>query len=157
MPLMVAMVLMAVLTIGGVAGTLMYMAKAGKLGGGAVKTVVVKEIEKPPTHALVLEPLLVNLADADGHSYLRIGVTLEEEDPPKDGKKKEEKEAKPLPGANADVRDTVLEVLGRQKGADLLAADGKEKLKAELKAKLLEHDPEAKVVQVYFTDFLVQR
>ncbi len=59
--------------------------------------------------------------------------------------------------AVAAVRDTVLSVLGRQTADGLLAADGKEHLKAELKTALAEHNSDLKVMDVFFTDFLVQR
>jgi flagellar protein FliL len=59
--------------------------------------------------------------------------------------------------AVAAVRDTVLTVLGRQTADGLLAADGKEHLKTELKAALAEHNADLKVKDVFFTDFLVQR
>jgi flagellar FliL protein len=55
------------------------------------------------------------------------------------------------------VRDTVLMVVGHQTAEGLLALDGKERLKAELKTALAEHNPELKVVDIHFTDFLVQR
>ena len=57
----------------------------------------------------------------------------------------------------AEVRDTVLAVLGRQTADGLLAADGKGRLKVELKAALAEHNRDLKVMDVFFTDFLVQR
>ena len=59
-------------------------------------------------------------------------------------------------GVVAAVRDTTLTVLGRQSADDLLAVNGKEHLKVELKAALAKHNPELKVADVYFTDFLVQ-
>jgi flagellar FliL protein len=57
----------------------------------------------------------------------------------------------------AAVRDTVLMVLGRQTADGLLAVDGKEHLKSELKAALSERNTDLKVKDVFFTDFLVQR
>jgi flagellar FliL protein len=48
-------------------------------------------------------------------------------------------------------------VLGRQTADGLLAADGKEHLKTELKSALVEHNADLKVKDVFFTDFLVQR
>ena len=107
---------------------------------------------------MVLEPLLVNLADAGGSSYLRVALTLRVRDTTegKDSKAKDEKSK----GADEDVaavRDTVLTVLGRQTADGLLAADGKEHLKAALKTALAEHNADLKVADVFFTDFLVQR
>ena len=113
------------------------------------------------TRAMVLEPLLVNLADAGGSSYLRVALTLRVADvADKKGAKASDEKSKNDKGAEdavAAVRDTVLTVLGRQTADGLLAADGKEHLKTELKAALAEHNADLKVKDVFFTDFLVQR
>jgi len=154
--LLVVCVVAVVLAIGGCAGVLLYLAKHGKLGAAssAQPTVIVEKVkeEAVPTKNVMLEPMLVNLADEDGHSYLRLSVVLAEEQE-KDAKKEE----KPEPGANAAVRDAVLSVLGKKHAAELLAVDGKDALKKELKAALTEQVATAKVQSVYFTDFLVQR
>jgi len=158
-PLLLAVVVgvvVAALSVGGVA---YYLARTGRLpiqqGGAAQKPGAVLPVA---THAMVLEPLLVNLADADGSSYLRVALTLRVRDTTegKDSKAKDEKSK----GADEDVaavRDTVLTVLGRQTADGLLAADGKEHLKAALKTALAEHNADLKVADVFFTDFLVQR
>jgi len=110
---------------------------------------------------MVLEPLLVNLADAGGSSYLRVALTLRVADAAdKKGTRANDEKSKNDKGmddAVAAVRDTVLTVLGRETADGLLAADGKEHLKAELKSALAEHNAELKVKDVFFTDFLVQR
>ena len=54
------------------------------------------------------------------------------------------------------IRDTVLAVLGQQTSGALLEPDGKERLKQELQAALALHNPELKVRNLYFSDFLVQ-
>ena len=165
LPLLMVVLLTVLLTVGGVTGALLYLIKAGRLGGGSASTIAAAKPESTPpaTHAVALEPMLVNLADADGHSYLRAGVTIEVEDPPK-GKKaakaaegKEGKEGKGAADANAPLRDAVLTVLGRQQSTELLAADGKDRLRAALKTAITERSPETKVSEVYFTEFLVQR
>jgi flagellar FliL protein len=110
---------------------------------------------------VVLEPLLVNLADAGGSSYLRVSLTLRVSDmtDTKGAKANDEKSKadKSADDAVAAVRDTVLTVLGRQTADGLLAVDGKEHLKSELKAALGERNSDLKVKDVFFTDFLVQR
>lgn len=160
----VAAVLICVLVL---AGAIYFLAKSGRLGGvaaarlstsGAPKAETVVE---PPSHAMVLEPMVVNLADEGGKTYLRLGLTLRVMDPAlkKGEKAKEEqpKEAKEISDADAAVRDTALEVLGRQTTEKLLAPEGKEQLKRELKAEFTQHNPELKVTEVFFTEFLVQR
>jgi flagellar FliL protein len=160
-PLLIAVVVGVVTATLGVGGVVYYLAHTGRLptqGGAPQKTEAVVPVT---THALVLEPLLVNLADAGGSSYVRVGLTLRVIDVAdrKSVKAKEEK-GKDDQGADdavAAVRDTVLSVLGRQTADGLLTADGKHQLKAELKAALAEHNPDLKVKDVFFTDFLVQR
>jgi flagellar FliL protein len=156
-PLLLVCVVTAVLAVGGCAGVLFYFVHSGRLGGvaGVAQSGVAKDAkaEDAPTKNVALEPLLVNLADDDGHAYLRLGLVLAEE-VSKDAKPAEEK---PGPEANAAVRDAVLDVLGKKHAAELLQSDGKDALKKELKAALDARVPEAKVRAVYFTDFLVQR
>jgi len=153
--LLLVCVVTMLFAVGGVVGAVLYMSKHGKLGGSA--TAAVEEAPKKETPVATkpkaLEPMLINLADDGGHAYLRIGVVLAEEDDP--AAKKEE--AKPAPGADAAVRDTVFDVLGRMTSVELLAADGKEKLKAALMMAITSRNPDLKVKAIYFTDFLVQR
>jgi flagellar FliL protein len=155
----VAGVVIATAGIGGVAYYLMRTGRFPAPGGTSGKA---EAVTPAPTHAMVLEPLLVNLADAGGSSYLRVALTLRMADASdkkgsqaKDGKNKDDKNASDE--AAASVRDTVLTVLGRQTADGLLANDGKEHLKSALKAALAEHNADLKVMDIYFTDFLVQR
>ncbi len=160
--LMVAMVLSVVVATGAIGGALAWAVKTNRLPlAGTTKTEVVEAPEPTPTKLVPLDPLLVNLADTDGHSYLRVSVTLKVEDPPpvKGAKPKEEKETKG-PAKNefdASERDVALELLGKETSVELLAPDGKLKLKKELEAALKEKVPEVKVIEVLITEFLVQR
>jgi flagellar FliL protein len=154
----VAGVMIAALGVGGI---VYYLARTGRLPiqGGAVQKA--EAVVPVTTHAMVLEPLVVNLADAGGSSYLRVALTLRVADfaDKKGAKAKDEKskDDKSADEAMAAVRDTVLTVLGHQTADGLLATDGKEHLKVELKAALAEHNTDLKVMDVFFTDFLVQR
>jgi flagellar FliL protein len=160
-PLLIAVVAGVVIATMGVGGVVYYLAHTGRLsmqGGAAQKT---EAIAPAATHVMVLEPLLVNLADAGGSSYLRLVLTLRVADvADKKGTKATGEQSKDDKGTEdvvAAVRDTVLTVLGRQTADGLLAADGKEHLKTELKAALAERNADLKVKDVFFTDFLVQR
>jgi flagellar FliL protein len=166
LPLMIAMigaVLAAVLLI---AGTAYLLVRSGRLGlppasQGATKALPVLPAEAVATHTMMLEPMVANLADADGKAFLRIGLTLRVFDAAvnKEAKPKEEKskDAKHPDEAEAAVRDVALEVFGRQTSELLLGADGKEHLKAELKLELAKHAPDLKVADIFLTEFLVQR
>ena len=145
----------------GIGGLVYYLARTGRLlmpGGTARKAEAVVPVT---THAMVLEPLLVNLADAGGNSYLRVALTLRIADvaDKKGAKAKDErgKDDKSSDDAVAAVRDTVLTVLGRQTADGLLEADGKDHLKSALNLALAEHNKDLKVTDIFFTDFLVQR
>jgi flagellar FliL protein len=161
MSLLIAVVAGIVISTLAVGAFVYYLAHAGRLpmqGGAAQKT---EPLVLATTHAMVLEPLLVNLADGGGNSYLRVALTLRVADvaDKKSEKVSDEKgkDDKRTDDAMAAVRDTVLTVLGRQTADGLLAVDGKEHLKAELKTALAEHNADLKVKDVFFTDFLVQR
>ena len=159
--LIIAMIAAVILSIAAVGGTMFYLIRSGKLPVQKTITVEGKPAPPPPTapsHTLMLDSLVANLADAGGAAYLKMSLTLKIADEPV---KKGAKEEKPVKGAmsedEAGVRDTVLMVVGHQTADGLLAPEGKEKLKAELKAGLADHNPELKVMDIHFTDFLVQR
>ena len=158
-PLLIAVVLGVVIATLGVGGIVYFLARTGRLL--MPSSAKVEPVVSTTTHAMILEPLLVNLADGGGNAYLRVGLTLrvadavdKSKDKPKEEKSADNKSAK---DADAAVRDTALAVLGRQTSEDLLAVDGKERLKAELKSAIAEHNRELKVVDLFFTEFLVQR
>ncbi len=162
--LVVAIVAGVLLSVLALAGMGFYLLKSGRIAlpsSTASTPVKVESAPLPSTHALMLEPLVVNLADEGGKSYLRLGLTLRVEDEEsKDAKKPKEEKPKQPAGpseAEAAVRDTVLIVLGGHTSVDLLAPDGKERLKKELKASIQSHDPNLKLNDIFFTEFLVQR
>jgi flagellar protein FliL len=96
---------------------------------------------------LHLDTFVLNLSDPDQRSYLRVGIDL--------GLSREEKrgEAAPI----AEVRDTILGVLAQGKVDELLTEAGKTKLKQDLLAALQQRLPQLGVMEVYFTEFLIQR
>jgi flagellar basal body-associated protein FliL len=97
---------------------------------------------------LHLETFVLNLADTDQRSYLRVGIDLGLNHEIKHGE-----DAVPV----AEVRDTILSVLGEAKVDDLSTAQGKVKLKENLLHALQQRLPETGIVEVYFTEFLIQR
>lgn len=159
MPLLASVILGVVVATAAVGGMLFYLLRSGKVPLHVTTTPPVVAAASTKTHLVVLEPLLANLADSSGSAYLRLGLTLQVADPVSEkGKESKGEEAKSASkDADAGVRDTVLTVLGRETSEQLLAPDGKEKLKKELKAALAEHHPEIKVADLFLTEFPVQR
>jgi flagellar basal body-associated protein FliL len=99
-----------------------------------------------------LDSFVVNLADTDQAAFLRVGIDLGIGQVPK-GRPGLDKGSLELP----KVRDAILTVLTASQSSDLLAADGKTKLKQRLVTSLNQEIPELPVKEVYFTEFLVQR
>ncbi|HME36530.1 MAG TPA: flagellar basal body-associated FliL family protein [Candidatus Sulfotelmatobacter sp.] len=97
---------------------------------------------------LHLETFVLNLADTDQRSYLRVGIDL--------GLNREAKHGEEL-APLAQVRDTILGVLAEAKVDELMTAAGKTKLKENLLHALQERLPQLGVEAVYFTEFLIQR
>jgi flagellar FliL protein len=159
MPLLVSTVVAVIVSVGVLGGAGFWMIKSGRLplGKGATTGEVVKR-PLPKTKLLALEPLLVNLSDPGGRSYLRVAITFRVDDlPPAKGAKPAEEKGKPVNENEAAMRDAALTVLGRQTGDALLAPEGKERLKTDLRSAMAEYVPEIKVDDVLFTEFLVQR
>ena len=99
-----------------------------------------------------LESFTVNLTDKDSSGFLRIGIDLGLAHEISGGKEGEQAARfTPL------LRDTLLTELSAWDSQDLLAVDGKAKLKAQLLKALQDRAPEIDVKEIYFNDFLVQR
>lgn len=102
------------------------------------------------TTVVSLEPFIVNLADQEHERYLRLTVSLVlacEAGTPA------EKEEGP---EHALVRDRVLSVLGSKHAEELISFEGKEALRLELQRCLADLLPDQTVLDVLFTEFLVQ-
>lgn len=159
---LVMVALIAVIgAVGAAGGLVWWMGKTGKLGGGGTKIVEVVKPEPQKTKDVVLEPMVVNLTDAGGRAYLRAAITLRVADEEKSGEKKEKEEGaekKPKGGEeNVAVRDALIDVLGRRSSEELLKPDGKEEVKGQIKAVISVREPSVKIVDIFFTEFLVQR
>ena len=113
----------------------------------------------PVSHVVALEPMVVNLSDAGARSYLRASISLRVADEAKSkGKERKEGKAdKPDPAVSAALRDTTLSVLGAQTSEILLAPGGLDALKKCLRQTYALENRDTHVLDVYVTDFLVQR
>jgi flagellar FliL protein len=167
MQIMLLAIVMVVTVLGAVGGAIFWLTRSGRLpvqaAGTATPSSSKAEATPTPTKMVVLEPLLVNLADPGGTGYLRVVVALRVLDPPsvKGDKPKEEKPPEKgkviVNEGDIQIRDAALTVMGRETSEHLLSPDGKEALKSELKLALAAHVPDIHVQEILFTEFLVQR
>lgn len=160
---MIPVLLSTVLTLGIVGGGGFYLIRSGKLGAAAQSisaqpsTAPIIVVAPPASHVLALEPMIVNLSDVGGHAYLRTSVSLRIKDEDTAEKKEEKKGIKAMDAVSTELRDTTLTVLSRHTSDELLLPDGRETLKKALEHEYKERNTEIPVLEIYFTDFLVQR
>jgi flagellar protein FliL len=145
--LVVKVVVFAVLATAGWAGYRSYSRRH------RVVAAAPQGVPEPDVKAVMhLEGFTVNLTDKEQNSFLRVGIDLGLAEELPGGKEDDE-----LTRITPKIRDTLLGVLCTYGSEQLLALDGKVKLKADLLKALEERVPELSVKEVYFTDFLVQR
>jgi flagellar FliL protein len=110
-----------------------------------------QETKSSASTILHLEPFVVNLADSNGQTFLRVGIDLGVE-----GYESRTKNIRHQESV-AVMRDSIINLLSTCKSDDLLTPDGKKKLKQELSQTLNERLPDVKVREIYFNEFMVQR
>jgi len=123
-------------------------AKAEGADHEAEEEKVVEMLEK--SAVLPLEPFVVNLADAEAARYLRIKVSLMVDD------KSKEKELAENQALQLKVRDVILQTLTAKTSKDLIDEAGKNKLRHEIQEKITVYFREPKLVDVMFTEFVIQ-
>ena len=124
--------------------------EAAAEGGGEAAPPEHKE-EKPRGEGIVeMDQFLVNLADKDASRFVRVKLGLVVES------KKEGVEMSQNEVAKARLRSAILDILAQQTSDRLVTPEGK----AELKKLIADHTNaalgEKKVLDVLFTDFVVQ-
>lgn len=95
-------------------------------------------------------PLTVNLLNGNGGTgvrYMRTGVVLELD---------AEKTRREIEQRQPQIKDRIIAVLRQQTVDSVTGKDGQDKLRAELVASINEVLTEGQVVQVWFTDLVVQ-
>ncbi len=126
----------------------------GKISGTApkqpagIEEVAKKKDGKPIVKALLaMETFVVNLADPGGKRYLRVSMSLEinDQDFVEEVKKK-------IP----HMRDSILMILPTKTFNDVRTSPGKETLRQEIITQLNSHLKEAKIVNLYFQEFVIQ-
>ncbi len=102
------------------------------------------------TTVITLAPFILNLADQEDERYLRVSLAIVLA-----GLDQVEAESDEGP-EHARLRDRILTVLGTKSAEEVTSFEGKESLRAELKRHVAELLADRQVVDVLFTEFLVQ-
>ena len=133
--------------------------------GPAAEARAAAEKAKPPVTVMYpTKERIVNLTDKAATKYLKVSLTLEFidtklKDPPKGPAvlAQQTEFAAEMSGHTAVIDDALVTTLSSKSSTDLLKSDGKEALKNELMDRVNHalHDEE-KVVNVYFTGFIIQ-
>ena len=97
-----------------------------------------------------LEPFVVNLADTDAARYLRIKISLMVDD------KNKLKDVSENQALQLKVRDVILQSLTAKRSQDLINAEGKNNLRHEIQDKVAIYFRAPKLVDVMFTEFVIQ-
>jgi flagellar protein FliL len=129
-----------ILVVAAVGGGIFFWQHPPSAGGKGLEETAEKS-------TLPLETFIVNLGGGGQRAYLRVGITLGL--------------SHPMPRNKTEVdvpmvRDAILSVLATAQANQLLTAQGKEQLKADILRSVTEHAPQLGVENVYFTEFLVQ-
>ncbi len=107
---------------------------------------------------------IVNLVDPTGRKYLRVGVVLEfaPHDPAYFEMNEEEKHAyvttfnQEMESRLPIINDILITLFASQTFEKVYTAEGKEKLRQQIKELINQQLPEFHVIAVYFTEFVVQ-
>ena len=150
---------------------MVVLALVSSAGGGVVSFVLIsrtlnaqaKPAEKPEkaeqekiaemlekSAVIPLEPFVVNLADTDAARYLRIKITLMVDD------KTKLKEVAENQALQLKVRDVILQSLTAKHSQELINTEGKNNLRHEIQEKVAMYFRAPKLVDVMFTEFVIQ-
>ncbi|MFH1484635.1 MAG: flagellar basal body-associated protein FliL [Chloroflexota bacterium] len=107
---------------------------------------------------------IVNLADPGGRRYLKVAVAFEFEEPETyseasgghGGTDKDKQFKSEMSPYVPLMQDTIISILTTKTTGQLASAEGKEQLKAEIKEQLNVLLVKHKVVNVFFTNFVMQ-
>lgn len=121
-----------------------------------------KEEDLGPGMMYLMKERVINLADPGTFRYIKCEVVLEFDMPEARNlkgeayKKRQEEFSQELASRRPKLDDILTMTLGSKTAASLSTSEGKEQLREELKAKMAEAAGEHKLVNVYFTQFIIQ-
>lgn len=117
------------------------------------QTVAEAAPKEPPLESrglLKFEPFMVNLADEGGSRFLKVTVSLVVDSPAV------EKKLEESPVVMSRMRSDILELLTEQQAQALVTPEGKESLKKAIKLRVADALEDKKVIDVLFSEFVVQ-
>jgi flagellar FliL protein len=141
---LLAIVLLA--CAGGGAGAYFYFVKAAPAHAKEAEP----EPPPAPTGILALEPFVVNLADTGATRFIRVTLSLVLQD------EEQAKELEEHAIEKARVRSGILELLAEQHAEKLVTPEGKDELKKTIAERIEHAAHELKVVDVLFSEFVIQ-
>lgn len=97
-----------------------------------------------------LDPFVVNLADTEAPRYLRVTISLMVDD------KNEVQEVVENATMLSKTRDVILQTLSRKRSDELIDEEGKNHLRSEILERLAPFYEEPRIVDVMFTEFVIQ-
>jgi flagellar FliL protein len=118
--------------------------------GGATAQAEAKEPPLEERGLVTFEPFMVNLADEGGSRFLKTTVALVVEDA------EIAKSIEESPVVISRLRSDILELLTEQQAPTLVTPEGKDALKGAIKARVAHALEDKKVVDVLFSEFVVQ-
>lgn len=139
--LIILVVIVLMLGGGGFFAYKKFFASSKEEQSASVKSPSVQHV----THQL--DTFLVNLADPGGKRYLKLTIDLELDNP---------KVIEEITQNNYKIRDSILLILSSKEFDDISTVGGKLALKKEIMTKLNSILTTGRVLDIYFTEFLVQ-
>ncbi len=106
----------------------------------------VKKAEKPGV-MYNLGSLIVNLADQDAATFLKVSITLE-----LDNQQVQQQVEQRLP----EIKDAIISLISSKTSNEIKNPEGQEKLKEEILKRINAILPAGGVRNVYFTEFIIQ-
>jgi len=99
---------------------------------------------------IAFEPFMVNLSDGGGTRFLKVSLQLVMENEAAAAK------VGGSPVVLSRVRSDILELLTEQTAASLVTPEGKQSLKSAIKARVTDAVEQKQVIDVLFSEFVVQ-
>ncbi len=161
LPVLIALPLLVIASAGGAFIALQILAPGAANANSAPAAHAAPETSLGPT--LLLKERVINLADPGAQRYLKIAASLEFRPNAEFAKADEASQEKlvkefrkSMASKSPIIEDAIISICSSKKSTELMTIEGKEKLKAELIERIKKLVKEPEMVNIYFTDFVMQ-